>query len=201
MAKSATEKKEYIVAKALQCIDEVYPDSSTSNSINFPTETFFDEVVRWVIDSIPASIFNASSSQEAKPTVTSKGYHGEVSILEGDLNSRVLNVYGTGWERPVVDPITDSSPLYKQQKNKVLRGNATRPVAVIIKRSNLIELYPCPTGVTIKLAKYIVDHIPEVALDVAAWKLAETVLLSISDTSSAAICTAKVNEHLELLAK
>ena len=47
--------KESIVTKALRCIDEVYPFDNDINMDGFPTETFIDEVVRWVIDVVPPS--------------------------------------------------------------------------------------------------------------------------------------------------
>ena len=41
--------QETIVAKALRCIDEVYPNENTLNEVHFPTDAFIEEMVRWLI--------------------------------------------------------------------------------------------------------------------------------------------------------
>jgi hypothetical protein len=46
---------------------------------------------------------------------------------------------------------------------------------------------------------YDVENVPERAEDLCAWKLAEIVLLSMSDMQNAAVCTARVNELLQQL--
>ena len=99
-----------------------------------------------------------------------------------------------------MDIITESHPLYRQQKNVVLRGNAMRPVVVHIKKSEKIEVYPYTPNATCTYVLYDVGGIPELAYDLTSWKLAELVLLAMNDTDAAAICTSKVEEHLKLLA-
>jgi hypothetical protein len=42
-----------IVAKALKCIDEIYPSENTLNETYLPTDDFLEEMVRWVIDVAP----------------------------------------------------------------------------------------------------------------------------------------------------
>ena len=46
---------------------------------------------------------------------------------------------------------------------------------------------------------YAIDYIPTRLEDLASWKLAEIVLMSMSDAQNAAVCTARVNELLQML--
>ena len=195
--------KETIVAKALKCIDEVYPSENTLNDSYFPTETFIDEMVRWVIDIAPTHELTkrkdlALDSDEVASCIGS-------GFVPDDFG-RLVYFKAYDWKRPVFGVITEDDPRYIQQHNKVLRGNPSRPIVTIV--------YNCGNNIrkTLKwyttdevdyegqYVPYSIDYIPETLEDLAAWKLAEIVLMSMSDAQSASICTAKVNEHLEILA-
>lgn len=42
-------KREQIIAQALRCIDEIYPEDNAANSPNFPLADFIDEAGRRVL--------------------------------------------------------------------------------------------------------------------------------------------------------
>ena len=193
--------KESIVTKALQCIDEVYPFDNDSNMDGFPTEAFIDEVVRWVIDVVPPSkLTNREELGFDSVSLDAEGV-GKGTIEGGTRLGRLVYFLASGWKIPALGAITEDNILYRQQKNRVLRGNPSRPVVAITENRSILEWYTAkeegePTAYHVP---YDVEFIPTELVDLAAWKLAETVLLSMSDAQSAATCTAKVNEQLQML--
>lgn len=193
--------KESIVTKALQCIDEVYPFDNDINMDGFPTETFIDEVVRWVIDVVPPSkLTNREELGFDSVSLDAEGV-GKGTIEGGTRLGRLVYFLASGWKIPALGAITEDNILYRQQKNRVLRGNPSRPVVAITDNRRMLEWYTAkeegePTAYHVP---YDVENIPPELVDLAAWKLAETVLLSMSDAQSAATCTAKVNEQLQML--
>jgi hypothetical protein len=201
--------KETIVAKALKCIDEVYPSENTLNDSYFPTETFIDEMVRWVIDAVPAhTLGEGAKLRYTNCTVDEHGV-GTITLANTPIDGRIVYFHVSDWKRPVLGTITDTHALYAQQKNKVLRGNPSRPIVALTKGETKIEFYSTTLvdnqvdwqdEIEVKYLPYSIDLIPPRLEDIAAWKLAEIVLMSMSDAQSASICTAKVNEHLEILA-
>jgi hypothetical protein len=54
-------------------------------------------------------------------------------------------------------------------------------------------------GSTVYIVPYDAANIPDRAIDLCAWKLAEVVLLSMSDMQNASACTARVTELLQQL--
>lgn len=195
--------KDTIVAKALRCIDEVYPEDNTLNEGHFPTDTFIDEMVRWVIDAVPThelSIREDLELYDYNVSTDGRGY----GILPDNFGRLVY--FNAGWKRPVFGAITVDDPLYAQQSNKVLRGNPSRPVVAVVYRSGNtpkkgLEWYTTDVSdYEAQHVPYSIDFIPPRLEDLAAWKLAEIVLMSMSDAQAAAVCTAKVNEHIEMLA-
>lgn len=196
--------KETIVAKALQCIDEVYPDENTLNEGHFPTETFINEMVRWVINIVPSHELPKREFLNLTEVETNVDMGG--GKLPEEFDGRIVYFRANGWKRAVTNAITENDARYIQQSNKVLRGNASRPVLAIVNhvgesKDRGVEWYPAAdTYFNGMYVPYSIDYIPENLEDLAAWKLAEIVLMSMSDAQSAAVCTAKVNEHLEILA-
>jgi hypothetical protein len=203
MSDTTIAKRDTIIAKALRCIDEAYPDAESIGEAYFPMEDFIDEVVRWVIDSVPTHRLTLRNSGEwPEGDVTNEG--GKVT-MPITTDARIVYVKCDDWERPVYDIISEQNPIYRQQSNKVLRGNPSRPVVVRVgdkPQDGLykLELYSSKNKkVTIHRVPYIEDFIPDDLVPLAAWKLAEVVLMASSDVQSASICTAKVNEHLQQL--
>jgi hypothetical protein len=56
-----------------------------------------------------------------------------------------------------------------------------------------------PQDSTVYIVPYDAANIPDRAIDLCAWKLAEVVLLSMSDIQNAPACTARVTELLQQL--
>lgn len=195
--------KDTIVAKALKCIDEIYPSENTLNEGYFPTDAFIDEAVRWVIDVVPSHELTLRKDLELKSS--SVGKDGIGSGETPDDYGRLVYFRAYGWKRPVLGAITENDPRYIQQCNKVLRGNPSRPiVAETYRNGNTpkkeIEWYTTnEEDYEGQYVPYSIDYIPATLYDITAWKLAEIVLMSMHDVQSASICTAKVNEHLARL--
>lgn len=193
-----------IKAKALRCIDEIYPDDNSVNVSFFPVDTFFDEAVRWVIDVAPINRFGAKSQQQLPLPERIISDDGVVMLpLPVDFARIAYFHIRERWARPAT-VIYDTDPLYLQQSNRVLRGNASRPIVAICNGRRLVEVY---STTSTDSADYDVRYIPYDSavidanmVDITAWKLAEIVLLSMSDSTAASLCTARVNELLEQLA-
>lgn len=196
---------ETIIAKALRCIDEVYPADGSINFSEFPVAEFLDEAVRWVVDVVPSSALTIRGKLVLdKPTVTSGG-EGK-GIWPSGQDGRLVYFKADGWKRHVVGAISENNPLYLQQSNKILRGNPSRPIVTETwsvgdeMRKTLCWYTAESTKYDAFYVPYVADYIPDTLEALTAWKLAETVLLSMSDSESALVCTSKVNEQLEILA-
>ena len=186
-----------IKAKALKCIDEVYPSADTLNDTYFPVDAFLDEAVRWVIDVVPARILTIREQLTIDDTDVINGAY--TAYFTSPIG-RVVSVSNTGWRRDA-EIIKEDSLLYRQQKNRVLQGNRSKPVAAV-RWNETIEIYPTPAPATttkVYHVPYFPASIPDRAIDLCAWKLAEVVLLSMSDMQNASACTARVTELLQQL--
>jgi hypothetical protein len=182
-----------IVEKALKCIDEIYPSENTLNETFYPTEAFIDEMVRWVIDVAPIH-----ELQGVKMDFVDVYYKDKVAYIAQTFDwGRVIYVKFDDWVRPATI-INYDDIFYRQQMNKVLRGNPSRPIVVLTKDG--IEAYRTnvsgTTAVDAQHVPYNIENIPTRLEDVASWKLAEIVLMSMSDAQNAAACTSRVNELL-----
>lgn len=188
---------ENIKAKALKCIDEIYPSADTLNDTYFPVDDFLGEAVRWAIDILPVHILTI------RKEITLNGgkvEDGVVTWVEPTIvDARIVYFKMGDWARPA-DIIYEDSLIYRQQKNRVLRGTPSRPIAVRMMDGQTIEAYTSNSD-TPQDSTYIVPYdaayIPDRAIDLCAWKLAEVVLLSMSDMQNASACTARVNELLQ----
>lgn len=194
-----------IVTKALKCIDEIYPDANTLNDSYFPTESFVDEAVRWVIDVVPTHELTIRKVHLPDPsnTLYAPAYENGVGtyMLTDDLG-RLVYFKAPDWKRPVFEAITENDPRYIQQRNMVLRGNPSRPVVAIVQVGpfRFLEWYTTRgEGFASYFVPYAPESIPMRLEDLCAWKLAEIVLLSMSDAQHASACTVRVNELLQQL--
>lgn len=192
---------ENIKTKALKCIDEVYPSADTLNDTYFPVEDFLGEAVRWVIDIMPVHILTKRTPIKLSDGNIKDGVVTWANTTIGD--ARIVYFKMGDWARPA-DIIYEDSPIYRQQKNSVLRGTPSRPIVVRMMDGKTIEAYTSNSATaqdsTVYIVPYDAANIPERAEDICAWKLAEVVLLSMGDIQNAASCTARVNELLEQLA-
>lgn len=185
-----------IVAKALKCIDEIYPSENTLNETFYPTEVFLEEMVRWVIDVAPIH-----ELEGVKMDFVDVTYKDQVAYIPQTFDwGRVIYVKFADWSRPATI-INCDDILYRQQMNKVLRGNPSRPI--VVRRSSSIEAYTTNASDTAAVeaqhVPYNIENIPTRLEDIASWKLAEIVLMSMHDTQSASVCSARVNELLQML--
>lgn len=198
---------ENITAKALKCIDEIYPSADALNDTYFPVEDFLGEAVRWVIDVIPAHLF----TEREEINVTNRKIVANVAYITPATEiGRIVYFRMSDWVRSA-DIIYEDSPLYRQQKNIVLRGTPLRPIVVRMMDGS-IEAYTTeieepkdteteePKDTKAYHIPYDAEYIPEKAEDLCAWKLAEVVLYSMSDVQNASVCTARVNELLQQIA-
>lgn len=188
--------KDRIVAKALRCIDEVYPSENTINESYLPTDIFIDEVVRWVIDIVPSKELSKTTVLTLSDRTVAEGV-GSAGVSDV---GRIVYFKAGDWKRPVFGTITENDARYIQQSNKILRGNPSRPIVALVKGRTRLEWYTTESETQeVKHVPYSVEYIPSNLEDLAAWKLAEIVLMSMSDVQSASVCTARVNELLEML--
>lgn len=200
-----------IVTKALKCIDEIYPDANTLNENYLPTEAFIVEAVRFVVDGVPAHTLGKGDDLSIAEDNVSY-VNGVVTIkLDEPFDGRIVYCRVSDWMRPVLGAIVDTNPRYLQQSNRVLRGNPSQPVVALVKGRTAIELYSTRDPrdadnpiwedvIDLRYMPYDADKIPANLIDLTAWKLAEIVLLSMSDSTAASVCSARVNELLEQLA-
>lgn len=198
-----------IVTKALKCIDEIYPDANTLNENYLPTEAFIGEAVRFVVDGVPAHTLGEGEVLSWRSVTVSDDGVGTIAMQE-PLQGRIIYFKVADWRRPVTSVIHDTHPRYFQQSNRVLRGNPSQPVVALTKGRTAIEFYTTRLAedaawsdtdtLDVRYMPYDADKIPANLIDLTAWKLAEIVLLSMSDSTAASVCTARVNELLEQLA-
>lgn len=189
---SATTIKE----KALRCIDEVYPSDSGINDTHFPVEQFLSEAVRWVIDIVPSKELSKTTDLTLSDRTVDEGV-GSADVSDV---GRIVYFKAGDWKRPVFGTISENDPRYIQQSNKVLRGNPSRPIVALVNGRTKLEWYTTESQEqAVKHVPYSVEYIPASLEDLASWKLAEIVLMSMSDVQSASVCTARVNELLEQL--
>lgn len=189
--------KSTIISKAMRCIDEVTAgaDAPLEEGL-FPTDVFFNEALRWVIDVVPLRQLGEGEMLVLCSLDVSADGVGR-GVLPDDF-ARLISFKANDWVRPVVTPIYDTDAQYLQQSNRVLRGKPSRPIVAICKGKTILEYYTTKTGdlYTAQYIPYDVTSIPPHLEDMVAWKLAEIVLLSISDANAAAVCSARVKDIL-----
>lgn len=201
-----TKVKDNIVSKALRCIDEIYPAENALNESFYSTDVFIDEAVRWVIDNVPVHVLPVDAV-ENKVSLSAPVIKDGIGSAKVELKGRIIFVKEDGWKRALLGVIYDTDARYLQQKNRVLRGNNSRPVAALVQGKSELEWYPSnkkdnsttSLGITVVEAPYDTEYIPSHLVDITAWKLAEVVLLSMSDMQNASACTARVTELLQQL--
>ena len=196
--------RESIIAKALQCIDEIYPMSNdTYNDAFFPVETFVEEAIRWTVDNAPARILGEGTTLPTNG-IKKEGIYNDVVVLDiSDYSfGRLLRFMLEGWKtKPLV--IYDTDARYAQMANPVLRGKPSHPIVAICDNKTRLEAYSMPaTAEEVKVASatympYDAEYFTIDMADIAAWRLAELVFLSISDANSATICASHLQELVQ----
>lgn len=186
--------KDTIIAKALKCIDEVFPLSSGAyNDGFFPIEDFYEEAVRWAVDNAPARALGVGVELPTENASVTGTFNDVVVIDISQIPlGRILRFMLEGWKtKPYI--IYDTEPVYAQMSNVVLRGKPSHPVVAICDNRTRLEAYSMPaTAEEIKITAatyvpYDAEYFTAQMEDIAAWKLAELVLLAASDANAAAI--------------
>ena len=86
--------RKYIIAKALRCIDEVYPDDNDANGPHFPLEEFIDEAGRRVLLAAPLhAIPNRAALTECVLRPHTDG-SGEIDLPDDFLKLARLRIGG-----------------------------------------------------------------------------------------------------------
>ena len=133
---------------------------------------------------------------------SAEGYGmGEISLPLDFL--RLLTFQMSDWDCPVTEAITETHPLYIQQRSRIrgIAGNPQRPVVAIVHKpiGLVLEFYSCESGegCCVKMARYIptplIDEeedridIPDKLVDVVVNYTAylTCALLGQNDTASA----------------
>lgn len=196
--------RESIIAKALQCIDEIYPMSNdTYNDAFFPVEKFYEEAIRWAVDNAPSRILGEGTILPTEG-INTEGMFNDVVMLDiSDLSfGRLLRFMLKGWKtKPLI--IYDTDARYAQMANPVLRGKPSHPIVAICDNKTRLEAYSMPATAEkaeVDFATYMpydAEYFTIDMADIAAWRLAELVFLSISDANSATICASHLQELVQ----
>lgn len=185
--------RETIIQKALVCIDEVSQGADV-----YPVDNFVDEAIRYVVDYLPIHRLGVGVALDTSSFSVS---HGVVSMPLPDDFGRLIYFKVEDWKRRA-EIISEESPRYRQMSNPTLQGNPSRPVVAVCRNKGVLEAY------TTKMKKedataegaympYDAEMFSSYMEDVAAWKLAEIVLMAISDVNNAQVCGARVVELMQ----
>lgn len=200
--------REDIVKKTYICIDEVYPEANTQDVVAFPIEEFLDQAAKIIIRIVPSRVL-ADYVRELKDsdtiTISDKG-NGIWRIKLPNNFIRFISFKATDWAHSVNTVLDNTSSLYEQQWNSVLRGTPYRPIVFLVDGGKYLEIYSSKANsnnvIDSLLAvdfDYVDDYYPTKLEDITAWKTAELVLSTMNDVSAAQICQSKVQEILETL--
>lgn len=192
-----------IVEKALKCIDEIYPCDSSINNEYFPMDAFYEEAIRWAVDNAPAKYLGKGTSIPTSNAMRGGRFNDVVIVDVSSLDfGRLLRFSLEGWYTKEV-VLYDTDARYAQMANATLRGKASHPMVFVCDNKTRIEAYSMPveaTSISIVKATYLpydATYFTGDMVDIAAWKLAELILLSISDTNAATVCSAHINELIQ----
>lgn len=194
---------EYIITKALRCIDEVYPEATDAVVQHFPLEDFVDEACRRILLAAPLRALPAGADFGDAP-LTDRGDGSGTIILPADF-LRLRRLRMQGWQRPVTDTIGEDAPQYKLQFDYLTRGGAAKPVAALVDGRTRLEYYSLPPGAAhiIADARYIPipktgEDYPVSLADAAAWMLAALVLQVSGETEAGQRAQERAEELLGL---
>jgi hypothetical protein len=183
--------RETIIKKALVCIDEVSQGADV-----YPVDKFVDEAIRYVVDYLPLYRLGEGASLDTSSFSVS---HGVVSMpLPADFG-RLISFKMEDWKRRA-EIISEESPRYRQMSNKVLQGNPSRPIVAVCRNKGVLEAYTTKMKDATAEGTYMpydAEMFSSYMEDVAAWKLAEIVLMAISDVNNAQVCGTRVIELMQ----
>lgn len=195
--------RKYIIAKALRCIDEVYPDDNDANGPHFPLEEFIDEAGRRVLLAAPLhAIPNRAALTECVLRPHADG-SGEID-LPGDF-LKLARLRMESWQRPVLATIPEEHPAARRQYHPVTRGGTAKPVVLLTHGGTRLRYFSV-TEARHRIAEgeYIAytsldDTYPERLAEATAWMLAALVAGVANDTNGAKAAEARATEILSAL--
>lgn len=196
--------REKVIARALRCIDEIYPADNDPNTVHFPLTDFVDEAARRVLLSAPLHAIPLAKSFADAPLTEHGDGTGSVELPPDFL--RLARFRMEGWQRAVLVPLTDDSLAYTLQSNPYLRGGVAKPVVALVRGGTALEYYSLPEGVLAAMAEALYipftavdDTFPERLVEVAAWMLSSLVLGVSNDSKGAQEAAARANELMTVL--
>lgn len=122
-------KREQIIAQALRCIDEIYPEDNAANSPNFPLADFIDEAGRRVLLAAPLHTISSVESLAECPLRPNPDGSGEIDLPADFL--RLARLRMDGWQRPVLVALPEDHPAATYQYHPVTRGGMAKPVVLL----------------------------------------------------------------------
>ena len=196
-------KREQIIAQALRCIDEIYPEANAANSPNFPLADFIDEAGRRVLLAAPLHTISSVERLAECPLRPNPDGSGEIDLPADFL--RLARLRMDGWQRPVLVALPEDHPAATYQYHPVTRGGMAKPVVLLTHGGTKLR-YSSITGTDHHIAegeyipyKGINDIYPEKLIDVTAWTLAALVLGGSNEPAGAQAADKRASEILSLL--
>lgn len=190
-------KLQILKNKVLVRVNEASTQLGDGTISTYNIEEFLRDATEELLRSV--SPYLVPTSDFSTQTVTNKGDGSGRITLPNDF-LRLIDFRMQGWERSVTAPLTTTSPNYKRQFNKVLRGGVSKPVAVI--NNGFLEYYSLPTIAEHRVisAKYIKRYdtkdIPDSLSDPLCWLTASLILSVNNEPEAATIAKQRYVEQL-----
>lgn len=195
--------REQTIARALRCIDEIYPEDNEANGPNFPLEEFIDEAGRRTLLTAPLHAIPSVKSLTECPLRPSADGSGEIDLPDDFL--RLSRLLMDGWKRPVLVAIPEDHPAAARQYHPVTQGGTAKPVALLTHGGKRLRYFSI-VGRDHRIieGEYVAysvldDTYPVRLIEVTAWKLAGLVLGVSNDPNGAQTAEARATELMSLL--
>ena len=173
-------------------------DDVDTLSIDALIESKIEDAARAVTVNAPRHLLDSGKGfSTAVAWSSSKTKHWGFTQLPEDF-LRLVTFQMSDWSYPVVEAITETDPIYKQQNSRFagIGGNPQRPVVAIVQHpiGLILEFYSCTSNdVAVKIARYIpiprVENerigISEKLVDSVVYYCAYLVLTSLSEVEQA----------------
>ena len=191
-----------IMGQALRCLDEIYPEDNSANTLNFPLEEFADEAARRVLLAAPLHAVPCVSDFSGAGITAREDGSGEIALPDDFL--RLARLRMEGWKRPVTVLIPEESAAYPKQFHPATRGGCAKPAAVLVRGGKALEYFSVTGTPRIAEALYIPfsgigEEYPDKLGGATAWMLAALVLSVSNDPPGAKEAEARAGELLRLL--
>lgn len=186
-------------------------DDVDTLSIDALIESKIEDAARAVTVNAPRHLLDSGKGfSTAVAWSSSKTKHWGFTQLPEDF-LRLVTFQMSDWSYPVVEAITETAPIYKQQNSRFagIGGNPQRPVVAIVQHpiGLILEFYSCTSNdVAVKLARYIpiprIENerigISEKLVDGVVYYCAYLVLTSLSEVEQAKVMFAIYKNLSEL---